>query len=92
MQPRNKSIQIEIPHGTREDIVEEFKRNLLSVLSQGVYTKPQYIRPAEAANHLSISRPTIYKMMKTGILKSHKLMGSRLINVDDIRQLLSNDA
>lgn len=85
-------VKIEIPEGTRDEIVESFKQNLLSVLSNGVNTPVQkYIRPTAAATRLGVSRPTIYKMMNTGILKTHKLMGSRLILVTELDQLVESN-
>ena len=93
MNQNNKiPIDIEFPANTREELVESFKRNLLAVLSQGVYTEPKFLKPAEAATHMNLSRGTIYKMMKTGVLKSRKVMGSRLIARADIDQLLISAA
>lgn len=91
MNKNNKTpVSIEFPPATREEVVESFKQNLLAVLSKGVYTEPKYLKPADAANHMNLSRQTIYKMMKTGVLKSRKVMGSRLIARVDIDQLLSS--
>ena len=80
-----------VPSDTREEVLEQFKKNLLTILSKGVYTEPKFFKPAEAATHLNLSRTTIYKMMKTGVLKTHKVMGSRLIARADIDQLLSSN-
>ena len=90
MKKTNKTpIQFEVPENTHEEVVESFKANLLHILSKGVYTEAKYLKPAEAAAHMNLSRQTIYKMMKTGVLKSRKVMGSRLIAREDIDQLLS---
>ena len=83
-------VKFHIPAETRDEVVESFKQNLLAVLAKGVNTPSgqKYLRPTAAAARLGISRPTIYKMMNSGILKTHKLMGSRLIAIDDLDQLV----
>lgn len=84
-------VQFSAPADTREEVLEQFKNNLLTILSKGVYTGPKYLKPAEAAAYLNLSRTTIYKMINDGSLKSRKVGGSRLIARADIDQLLSSN-
>ena len=62
-------------------------------LSQGVITpEPKYLRPAQAAHRISVTQSTIYKLLKAGSLRSHKLGKNRLIKVSDLDQLVESNA
>jgi len=59
------------------------------LLSKGVNTpEPKYIRPADAAARISATPAFIYKLMKSGALKSHTLGKARLIKTADLDQLV----
>ena len=61
------------------------------LLAKGVKTpEPKYIRPADAAARISATSAFIYKLMKSGDLKSHTLGKARLIKVTDLDQLVEN--
>ncbi|WP_433051132.1 helix-turn-helix domain-containing protein [Dactylosporangium sp. CS-033363] len=47
------------------------------------------VRPAEAAELLSVSRDTVYVLMRSGRLRSVKLGRARLIPISAIEELLS---
>jgi excisionase family DNA binding protein len=49
------------------------------------------VRPAEAAKLLSVSRDTVYVLMRSGRLRSVKLGRARLIPISAIEELLSAD-
>ena len=49
------------------------------------------VRPAEAAELLSVSRDTVYVLMRSGRLRSVKLGRARLIPISAIEELLSAD-
>ena len=49
---------------------------------------PQFYKPLEVASKLKISRAGIYRLLKSGELKSIKLGGSRLISEDNLLDFL----
>jgi excisionase family DNA binding protein len=51
---------------------------------------PQFYKPLEVASKLKISRAGIYRLLKSGDLKSIKLGGSRLISEDHLAEFLRN--
>ena len=62
-------------------------------LSKGVNTlEPKYLRPADAAARICATRAFIYKLMKSGALKSHTLGKARLIKTADLDQLVEAKA
>jgi excisionase family DNA binding protein len=46
--------------------------------------KPGYLKPKEAAEYLSISRPTLYALKGQGVIKFYKLGGSILVKVSEL--------
>jgi excisionase family DNA binding protein len=62
------------------------------LLPKGVYTEPKYLRPSEAAVRISATPAFIYKLLKNGSLRSHKLGKARLIKATDIDQLVEGNA
>jgi excisionase family DNA binding protein len=54
--------------------------------------QPLAMSPADVASALRLTRPTIYKMMRDGVLPSVKLGGNRLIPTKFLTDLLSQAA
>jgi excisionase family DNA binding protein len=54
--------------------------------------KPAYLRPSEAANYISTSLSSIYRLMTSKQLKSYKINGTRLIKVADLENLVEANA
>ena len=52
----------------------------------------RFLRPARAAQHASISRSTIYKLLGTGELTSHRLRGCRLIDREELDRFVLSRA
>ena len=46
--------------------------------------QPAYLKPREAAEYLSISKPTLYALKGEGILRFYKLGGSILLKVSEL--------
>ena len=46
--------------------------------------KPGYLKPKEAAEYLSISKPTLYSLKGAGVIKFYKLGGSILVKVSEL--------
>lgn len=46
--------------------------------------QPAYLKPREAAEYLSISKPTLYALKGAGILRFYKLGGSILLKVSEL--------
>lgn len=46
--------------------------------------KPGYLKPKEAAEYLSISRPTLYALKGAGVIKFYKLGRSILVKVTEL--------
>ena len=46
--------------------------------------KPGYVKPKEAAEYLSISKPTLYALKGAGVIKFYKLGGSILVKVSEL--------
>lgn len=54
--------------------------------------KPAYLRPLEAANYISTSLSSIYRLMHSKQLKSYKINGTRLIKIADLENLVEANA
>jgi excisionase family DNA binding protein len=52
--------------------------------TEGREMKPGYLKPKEAAEYLSISRPTLYALKGQGVIKFYKLGGSILVKVSEL--------
>jgi excisionase family DNA binding protein len=50
--------------------------------------KPTYLRPQAAADYISSSLSSIYRLMQSKQLKSYKMNGTRLIKVSDLDALI----
>jgi len=48
--------------------------------------KKELYRPDEAAAYFCVSRPTIYRWMSTGVLKSEKIGGVRRIKAAELKK------
>jgi excisionase family DNA binding protein len=46
--------------------------------------QPAYLKPREAAEYLSISKPTLYALKGAGVIKFYKLGGSVLVKVSEL--------
>jgi excisionase family DNA binding protein len=49
---------------------------------------PQFYKPLEVAAKLKLSRAAIYRLLKSGQIKSIKLGGSRLISENQLAEFL----
>jgi len=43
-----------------------------------------WLRPQQAASYLSVTKPTIYMLLRTGVLKSKRVGGCRLISRESL--------
>jgi len=46
--------------------------------------KPHWLRPQAAAEYLSISRPTLYLLKGSGVIKFYKIGGVILVKVSEL--------
>jgi excisionase family DNA binding protein len=50
---------------------------------------PQYLRPAQAAERMSVSLSTVYRMLASKALRSTRIGRIRLIKVESIDNMIS---
>lgn len=51
-------------------------------------TEPYLLTPEEAADALSVSRSTVFRLLKSGALSSVQVMGCRRISVADLKSYI----
>ena len=59
---------------------------------QPMTRKAAYLRPLEAAEYISTSLSSIYRLMQSKQLKSYKINGTRLIKVAELESLIEANA
>lgn len=54
----------------------------MTIYKEKLAPLPHFLKPMEVAEHLRISRAKMYRLMKSGTIRSVKLGGTRLIAAD----------